>query len=67
MNYVEAVNEGWPDVQCYANGNPSVYANIVFVSGSPIPTEAELDAYIANAVQPTTYLDQVQVPKAVHV
>lgn len=40
MNYVEAVNEGWPDVQCYANGNPSVYANIVFVSGSPIPTEA---------------------------
>ena len=50
MNYVEAVNEGWPDVQCYANGDPNVYADIVFVSGSLIPTEAELDAYIANAV-----------------
>ena len=27
-----------------------MYADIVFVSVSPIPTEAELDAYIANAV-----------------
>ena len=67
MNYVEAVNEGWPDVQCYANGNPSVYANIVFVSGSPIPTEAELDAYIECGVPTAANLDQVPVPKAVHV
>ena len=50
MTYIEAINAGWPDIHCYTNGDPNVYADIVFVSGSPIPTEAELDAYIANAV-----------------
>ena len=67
MTYIEAINAGWPDIHCYTNSDPNVYADIVFVSGSPIPTEAELDAYIECGVPTAANLDQVPVLKAVHV
>lgn len=47
MTYMQAIGIGFPKVQCYANGDGSVYENIVWVKGDPLPSKATLDAWIA--------------------
>lgn len=45
--YMEAIGKGFPTVQCHAIGDGSVYDNIVWDAGEPVPTQATLDAWIA--------------------
>lgn len=49
LNYIYAIGEGFPTVGCHCVGDGSVYANIVWDSGDPIPTQAALDAYITSS------------------
>ena len=49
-SYITAIGINWPDVECHAIGDGSVYANLVWDAGSAIPSQATLDAWItANA------------------
>lgn len=45
--YIQAIGWGFPAVQCHAVGDGSVYENLVYDSGDPIPSKATLDAWIA--------------------
>jgi hypothetical protein len=47
LTYLEAINKGYPGVQCSAIGDGSVYSSITWEAGSPMPTQAELDNWIA--------------------
>ena len=46
--YIEAIGENWPLVQCHAVG--PAYTDLVWESGDPIPSQAELDAWLANPI-----------------
>lgn len=48
MTYIEAIGAGFPGVQCHANGDGSVYADIVWDAGLPLPSQEALDAWIAS-------------------
>lgn len=45
LDYATIIGFGWPTVECISYGDPFVYENITWVSGDPIPTKAELDAW----------------------
>lgn len=49
-DYVEIIGRGFPTVHCHVIGDPSIYANIIWDGGDPLPTQTELDAY--NVAQP---------------
>ncbi len=51
MTYVEAIGAGFPGVQCHANGDGSVYEDIVWDAGLPLPSKEALDAWIASNAQ----------------
>jgi hypothetical protein len=44
---MQAIGKGFPDVQCHAIGDGSVYADIVWDAGSPLPDQTTLDQWIA--------------------
>jgi hypothetical protein len=46
MTYIQAIGIGFPAVQCHALGDGSVYSDLVWDAGSPIPDQATLDAWI---------------------
>lgn len=46
--YMQAIAIGFPGVQCYAPGDGSVYEDIVWESGLPMPSKATLDSWIAS-------------------
>lgn len=51
--YVQALTIGYPGVVFSATGDGSIYTNITWISGTAMPTQAELDTWIAanpNAV-----------------
>jgi hypothetical protein len=50
-NYITAIGEGFPNTQCYVVGNGSVYEDIIWAQGDPIPDKATLDAWIAAKVK----------------
>lgn len=58
MDYITAIGLGFPNVQVESNGDPFVYENITWVSGSPLPSKTTLDEWIAanNTTAPTTRL-----------
>lgn len=47
LSYMEAIGNGFPNVQCHATGNGSVYSDIIWDGGDPLPSQAVLDAWIA--------------------
>ena len=47
ITYVEAISRGFPAVQCHAVGDGSVYEDIVWDAGEPIPSKEVLDTWIA--------------------
>ena len=49
--YMEALGQAWPNVQAHCMGDGSVYEDITRVAGDPLPTKAELDAWIAADVK----------------
>lgn len=46
--YMQAVGEGFPGVQCHAAGDGSVYEDIVWDAGLPLPSKETLDSWIAS-------------------
>ena len=55
MTYMNAISTGFPTVQCYAVGDGSVYEDIVWEGGAPLPSKQTLDEWIAaNPVSPST-------------
>jgi len=47
--YIQAIGEGWPGVHCHAAGDGSDYVSIVWEGGDPLPAQAVLDAWMAQA------------------
>jgi hypothetical protein len=47
LTYIQAIGIGYPAVQCHSLGDGSIYEDIIWVAGPPIPSQAELDAWIA--------------------
>ena len=45
--YIQAISEGFPAVFCHATGDGSVYEDIVWDGGAPLPSKETLDAWIA--------------------
>jgi hypothetical protein len=45
--YMEAISIGFPTVQCHAPGDGTVYEDIVWDAGSPLPSKSTLDEWIA--------------------
>ena len=48
MSYIEAIGKGFPGVECHARGDGTVYEDIVWDKGLPLPTKETLDAWIAS-------------------
>lgn len=47
MTYLQAISRGFPLVVCNAIGDGSIYENILWQSGEPLPSKETLDAWIA--------------------
>lgn len=45
--YIQAIGVGFPTVQCQAIGDGSVYENITWLGGAPLPSKETLDEWIA--------------------
>lgn len=45
--YLNAISIGFPLVHCHSEGDGSVYEDLVWDSGEPIPAKSTLDAWIA--------------------
>ena len=41
--YIQVISDNYPNVKCHALGDGSVYEDLVWDSGDPIPPKAELD------------------------
>jgi hypothetical protein len=52
LTYIQAISIGYPDIQCYALGDGSNYASLVWESGPPLPTQSDLDSWMAANPQP---------------
>jgi len=48
ITYIEAVNKGFPLVQCHALGDGSTYESLVWDAGEAIPCQTALDEWIAS-------------------
>lgn len=46
--YMQAIGNGFPDVQCHSFGDQDLYENIVWDAGSPLPSKETLDSWIAS-------------------
>lgn len=53
--YFEAISKAFPTVQCHTSGDGTIYEEIVWDSGAPLPTKQTLDEWIAS--NPKTTLD----------
>jgi hypothetical protein len=45
--YIQAIGLGFPSVGCHAVGDGTIYDSIVWDAGSPMPSQAVLDTWIA--------------------
>jgi len=54
--YMEAIGRAYPGVQCQCFGDPSVYENIVYQGGDPLPTIEELNTWIAAQIKEDMWL-----------
>jgi hypothetical protein len=48
MSYIEAIGNGFPGVDCHAVGDGTVYEDIVWDNGLPLPSKEALDAWVAS-------------------
>jgi hypothetical protein len=48
MSYIEAIGKGFPGVECHTLGDGTVYENIVWDQGLPLPSKETLDSWIAS-------------------
>lgn len=55
MTYIEAIQKGFPGVQCHSDGLDDSYEAIVWDSGTPLPSKAALDEWmLANPETPVS-------------
>jgi len=55
MNYIEAIQRGFPGVNCHSEGLDDSYEAIVWDSGAPLPSKETLDEWMAaNPVNPVS-------------
>lgn len=53
MTYVDALTYGFPAVLFQCTGDATVYANLTYLGGAPMPTQETLDAWLlANPTPP---------------
>lgn len=50
-SYIEAISVGFPAVQCHTLGDGSVYEDLVWDVGSPIPDKVTLDQWISSNIK----------------
>jgi hypothetical protein len=48
LSYLDAVTQGFPAVMAHAEGSPFIYDNIIWSGGDALPSQDELDAWIAS-------------------
>ncbi len=51
ITYIQAIGLGFPNVGCIAAGSGSVYEDIIWDSGEPIPSKNDLDAWVLAYVK----------------
>lgn len=51
LNYMQAIGTGFPTVGCHCLGDGSIYENIVWDNGGSVPTQSDLDIWIANYIK----------------
>ena len=51
MSYIQAIGIGFSAVQCHAIGDGSVYEDIIWDAGEPIPSQEALDSWIVSNPQ----------------
>lgn len=51
ITYIDAIGDGFPTVQAEVSGDGSVYEDLVWVGGDPLPSKAALDAWILDATK----------------
>jgi hypothetical protein len=49
--YADAISHGFPGTIFSASGSGSVYEDIIWLSGDPLPSKADLDAWIAEDIK----------------
>lgn len=49
--YMEAIGKGFPGVYCHSFGDGSVYEEIIYDGGNPMPSKAEVDAWILDDIK----------------
>jgi hypothetical protein len=47
LSYLDAVTQGFPAVQAHCESSPFVYDNIIWSGGDALPSQDDLDAWIA--------------------
>ena len=45
---MQAIGNGFPEVQCHSYGNENLYENIVWDAGPPLPSKETLDSWILS-------------------
>ncbi len=65
-NYMEIISTNYPNVGCFCNSDPTVYSNIIWQNGDPLPSKNTLDAAALPFYQASTcdlvdaYRQQIQ-------
>ena len=60
--YIDAIGIGFPTVNCTCLGNGAIYADLRWVSGSPLPTQSDLDTWILSHAKDVTW-DKIKIER----
>lgn len=64
MDYITAIGKGFPGVECHVIGDATIYENIVWDGGIPLPSKTTLDEWIAaNSQNSSRILTKYQFRK----
>jgi hypothetical protein len=48
---MDAISMGFPGIGCHANDDNTIYENIIWDSGDPLPSKADLDIWVENYIR----------------
>lgn len=51
MSYIEIIGSNYPLVQCHILGDPTIYENLVWDAGDPIPPKEDLDNLALDTIK----------------
>lgn len=49
--YIDIIGKYYPNVKCHSMGDGSVYENITYVSGDPLPSKNDLDTLMLSDIK----------------